>query len=295
MRDDVEAPVRCRVCASGEASPVWDEDEWKLVRCAGCDLVYVANPPDEARLKELYSFEGGFHTQLADEGDATSQVDRTAQLHLRIMAANGGVGRLLDVGCATGRFMAAAAGQGWDVHGVELNDDTASIARASGLDVTTGTLEDLPAPERPFEAVTMWDVIEHVPDPVSLLETGRRLLAPGGRLWLSTPNVDGIFPKASLRVADRVGAWPHPEPPYHLSQFSEQTIRHTLSLAGFDDVVVTHRRIPLGYTFGSPKKVLSDPKRLAYTAVFAPMALAGPLVRRGDTMVIGARPRSRTR
>jgi SAM-dependent methyltransferase len=172
---------------------------------------------------------------------------------------------------------------------VELNADTAAIARARGLEVTTGTLDRLPEEVRDFDAVTMWDVIEHVPDPVGLLRDTHARLTAGGWLWLATPNVDGIFPNASLKVADRVGRWPHPEPPYHLSQFSERTIRHALGLAGFHDVVVHHRRIPLSYTFGSPRKVLTEPKRLAYTAVFAPMALAGPWISRGDTLILAAR------
>jgi hypothetical protein len=53
---------------------------------------------------------------------------------------------------------------------------------------------------------------------------------------------------------------------------------------------VTHERIPLGYTFGSREVLLREPKRLAYTAVFAPLAIAGPRLRRGDTMVVSARP-----
>jgi 2-polyprenyl-3-methyl-5-hydroxy-6-metoxy-1,4-benzoquinol methylase len=185
--------------------------------------------------------------------------------------------------------MAAAETAGWKVHGVELNDDTAAIARARGLEVTTGTLDSLPEVWGDFDAVTMWDVIEHVPDPVGLLREVYDRLAVGGWLWLATPNVDGAFPRASLKVAHRVGRWPHPEPPYHLSQFSERTIRHALGRAGFHDVVVQHRRIPLGYTFGTSRKVLAEPKRFAYAAVFAPMALVGPWIGRGDTLILAAR------
>ncbi|MGI9577455.1 MAG: class I SAM-dependent methyltransferase [Microthrixaceae bacterium] len=281
--------IDCPLCGAETAEPVWTEDGYDLVRCATCDLLYVANPPDEEELARLYSFESGFHTQLADDSDQrSSAADRNALHHLDLIGQQQKPGRLLDVGCATGRFLHHARDRGWIVRGVELNDDTASIARGSGLKVTTGTLADMDSSET-FDAITMWDVVEHVPEPLELLRDAKKLLAPGGCLWLATPNSDGLFPTASLKVAERVGRWPHPEPPYHLCQFSEMTLRQALGRAGFNAVEVTHERIPLGYTFGSTRQLLTEPKRLAYSAVFAPLAVAGPAIGRGDTMVAAAR------
>jgi SAM-dependent methyltransferase len=208
-------PIDCPLCGAGGADTVWREGDYDLVRCGTCDLLYVGNPPGEEELARLYSFDSGFHTQLADGSDEdSSATDANAQHHLDAIARVQDPGRLLDVGCATGRFLAAAAARGWEAEGVELNDDTAAIAREAGLEVTTGTLESL-SPDQPFDAITMWDVVEHVPDPLGLLRAAHGLLAPGGRLWLATPNVDGLFPRASLLVAPRVGRWPHraPVPP----------------------------------------------------------------------------------
>ena len=283
--------VPCPVCGSGRSTPVWDEDGYQLVRCAGCDLTFLGNPPDEEALRALYSFEGEFHTQYADGSQADPSERKAYQAHLDLMEAEQAPGELLDIGCAAGHFLVEARSRGWSAHGVELNPDTSRIARERfGLDVTTGMADDPALEGRTFDAVTLWDVIEHVPDPVGLLESAHRLLSPTGRLWLATPNIDGLFPQASLKVAGRVGRWPHPEPPYHLVQFSVDTIRSTLARAGFRTIAVDHERIPISYTFGSPGTVLTDPKRLAYTAVFAPLALAGPVVHRGDTIVLSAAP-----
>jgi 2-polyprenyl-3-methyl-5-hydroxy-6-metoxy-1,4-benzoquinol methylase len=284
------AAIECPVCGAGEARPVWREGEYDLVRCPTCELVYVGNPPDDRELERLYSFESGFHTELASNSDDQNSASRENALHhLEVIARTQRPGRLLDVGCATGRFLTAAAERGWQTEGVELNGDTAEIARDAGHEVTIGTLENL-GPTEQFDTITMWDVVEHVSDPLSLLKAARERLAPDGRLWLATPNVDGLFPQASLRVAAKVGRWPHPEPPYHLSQFSERTLRHTLDRAGFARIEVTHERIPLGFTFGSRKVLLAEPRRLAYTVLFAPLAIVGPWVNRGDTMIVSARP-----
>jgi 2-polyprenyl-3-methyl-5-hydroxy-6-metoxy-1,4-benzoquinol methylase len=290
----------CSVCGASDAELIWQESGWDLVRCRTCDLVYVANPPDDEGVAALYTDDEGFHAGLTHGDEESAQIARcTAEEHLAEMAEAGGgprpgADRLLDVGCAAGHFVAAANAAGWRARGVELNDATAAVARSRGLDAFTGTLGDLIEAEGDdvrgaFDAVTLWDVVEHVPDPVGLLRQAREVLAPGGTLWVATPNVDGLFPKASLRVAPKVGRWPHPEPPLHLSQFSERTIRNALARAGFPDVVVQHGRIPLSYTFGAPRTVLREPLRLAYTAVFAPMVAVGPILRRGDTLVLQAR------
>ena len=282
--------LSCPICGAHAAEDVWQDDVWQLVRCADCSVVYLANPPNEEEFAALYSFESGFHTELLDQSAAIEDADRTAQQHLAELAKIVTGGSLLDIGCSTGRFVAAAKQAGFEAQGVELNPDTAEIARGSGLNVTTGTLADVQAEQRSFDAITMWDIVEHVPDPIGVLSRARELLSDEGWLWLTTPNIDGLFPQTSLRVANTVGKWPHPEPPYHLTQFSAQTITDALQRSGFDQVVIKHQCIPLSYSFGSAMKMLTDPRRLAYAAAFAPLAFFGPHVHRGDTLMVAAKP-----
>jgi SAM-dependent methyltransferase len=104
-------------------------------------------------------------------------------------------GRLLDVGCGTGAFMAAAAANGWEPVGVELSEDAVNLAhRKTGLRVLCGDLcvDDLVEPES-FDAVTLWGVLEHVPNAEMLLSACSRLLRPNGYLLLETPNPQGLF------------------------------------------------------------------------------------------------------
>lgn len=277
--------ISCPLCGADSTDLVWSEGGYDLVRCNACSLMFVGNPPDAEELSRIYSFESGYHRQLADDSDRASDLAReNARHHLDLIEQVQGPGHILDVGCASGSFMREAKDRGWIVSGVELNGDTADVARQHGLSVTTGTISAIHADER-FDAVTMWDLLEHVPNPLDVLREARKLLSPGGCLWVATPNVDGLFPSMSLRVADWVGVWPHPEPPHHLCQFSEKTLRQALARAGFTRVDVTHERIPFGFTFGSGKQLLTEPKRLAYTAVFAPLVILGPAVSRGDSIV----------
>jgi 2-polyprenyl-3-methyl-5-hydroxy-6-metoxy-1,4-benzoquinol methylase len=127
-------------------------------------------------------------------------------------------GRLLDVGCGSGHFLARMRTAGWQVVGVEPDPSAAQIARDRlGLPVVVGTLEALD-PAEGFDAITLSHVIEHVPDPVATLRDCWRRLRPGGRLLALTPNVNGF----GHRVFG--ATWPGLQPPFHLQVFSPSTL-----------------------------------------------------------------------
>jgi 2-polyprenyl-3-methyl-5-hydroxy-6-metoxy-1,4-benzoquinol methylase len=155
--------------------------------------------------------------------------------------------------------------------------------------VAEGTIHDAPQPAGSLDVLTMFDVIEHVPDPLGDLRKAFDLLAPGGLVVLSTPNIDGLFPRLSLPLAKKLDYWPHPEPPYHLYQFSARTLAAMLEKAGFEIAATRHFAIDLAYTFGQPATLLRSPKRLAYASLFAPMAAAGPWLGQGDWIYMTAR------
>lgn len=279
----------CTLCGGLAHEPVMEKAGYQLVRCSGCELVYVANPPSAAELERLYSFASGYHSKV--------QSRRMDRLHLREARGHQAIvdqhlepGRLLDVGCSVGAYLRVASDAGWQVVGLEFSKDTSEIARSQhGLEVVTGTLEDEPFPHGSFDLVTLWDVIEHVPDPLHTMGQVHELLRPGGTVAITTPNIDGLFPRASLPAARLLGHWPHPEPPHHLYQFSKRTIERLLAEAGFELVLLVDGRIRLSYSFGGVLGHARRPYRLPYTAIFAPLALAGPWLGLGDTMVVLAR------
>jgi len=289
-------PTECNLCGAASADLLITKDGFHVVRCKGCQLVFVSNPPDDAALSEQYSFETGYHSELAHNPQSVAQHQKEALDNLRRLHEHRRGGTLLDVGCSTGLFLHAAHQAGWAVKGVEYSADTAQMARKTyGFDVRTGALGDADFQGEKFDVITLWDVLEHVPDPKQTLRHVLARLADDGLLLIKTPNVSGWFPQLSLRLAPRLGYWRHPEPPGHLFQFSPQTLGRMLGETGFESVAVRHGRIPLTYSFGRVGSWFRSLKWALYCALFVPLALLGPYFGAGDDFVVAARkaPRSR--
>jgi len=176
------------------------------------------------------------------------------------------------------------------VEGVEYSAASAAFARSHfGLSVTDGDIHAVTAPPESFDIITMFDVIEHVPDPSRDMAAIHRLLKPGGTFVVSTPNIDGIFPRWSLKVAKALDYWPHPEPPHHLYQFSVKTLSAMLEKCGFAVEAAHHINIDLAYSFGTLSTLARMPKRAAYAMAFAPLAKLGPRLGSGDWFYLAAR------
>ena len=136
---------------------------------------------------------------------------------MRLSASPGG--RLLEIGCGSGAFLARMRSLGWNVFGIE--PDPAAVAwgqQTHKLDVTCGTWEQMRFPADFFDVITMNHVIEHVHDPVGLLTECQRILRPGGNVVLTTPNADSWGHKMFT------GDWRGLEPPRHFMIFSARNL-----------------------------------------------------------------------
>ena len=155
-------------------------------------------------------------------------VIQRASLDFRVMylpSKHGGL--LLEVGFGNGQTLLNLAARGWQVEGVDFDPVAVQNARAKGLSVHLGELVEQHYPDEHFEAVIMSHVIEHVHDPVRLLRECHRILKPGGRLVVITPNIDGWGHR-------RFGAdWRGLEPPRHLQLFTWGALYQLAGCAGF--------------------------------------------------------------
>ncbi len=135
-------------------------------------------------------------------------------------------GRLLEVGCGSGQALRVLGELGWDAEGVDFDRAAVERARARGLAVRLGSLREQGYAAESFDAVVMSHLIEHVPDPLLVLEECRRVLKPGGRLVILTPNA-GSWGHAVFQEH-----WFALEIPRHLVVFDPRNLRRLVESAG---------------------------------------------------------------
>ncbi len=233
--------VACNQCGSIDKRPYCPENGLGLVQCAQCGLVFVGQRPEADDLYTLYGaayFKNdnsgvvGYTDYLKDEPN----IRKTFVRRLRHIEQFVKPGRLLDIGCAAGFFMDEARARGWSVQGVDVSDFAVEYARQRfGYDVRRGSLLDQDYPLESYDLVTMWDVIEHVPDPKAYIHRSARLTKRGGILALATPDIDSL--PARLTGRRWVGYKLSEE---HIYYFSRRTLANMLTEAGFEIVHVRH-------------------------------------------------------
>jgi len=232
---DKRSSTRCPVCGGESAQPLGckrvETRDYTVTRCPQCQLVYITEMPTPHALEEHY--ERAWHEEHAPTRchDAATDhgIERLRfQRRLRELGRWTPPGRLLDVGCKDGAFLLLARAAGWQVAGLELSASAAATAQHHGLDVCVGTLDEAPYADGSFDVVTMWHLLEHVPQPLTLLRRVAHLLKLRGVLALETPNVEG-------RAFHRQGvAWEYLVPPEHLRFFGPHSLSLALQLTGYE-------------------------------------------------------------
>jgi 2-polyprenyl-3-methyl-5-hydroxy-6-metoxy-1,4-benzoquinol methylase len=211
-----------------------------IVQCPRCGLVYTSPRLDDHEI--IGTYEAVEDTLYLEEREGRVL---TFEHHLKPLERLTGppsARPLLDVGCYVGVFVEIAAAHGWEAWGVDPSRWAVEQAQARGLRVVQGTLETAELPEGTFDVVTMWDTIEHLPDPAGTLERARRLLKPGGLLVVHTIDIESPF-------ARLMGArWPWLME-MHLTYFSRRTLREMLARCGFEVIAdrPQGRYLRLGY------------------------------------------------
>jgi 2-polyprenyl-3-methyl-5-hydroxy-6-metoxy-1,4-benzoquinol methylase len=158
----------------------------RVVRCRACGLVY-RNPQERAReLAEIYEADAGVGDDvLRTLFENQRRSYRVQARRLTRIASAAGSG--LEVGSYVGAFLDAARERGWRFEGVDVNAGASRFARAQGLTVTVGTIDDVPATRR-FDAVAVWNCLDQLPDPRHVIRRARAMLSPGGVLAVRVPN-----------------------------------------------------------------------------------------------------------
>ena len=204
----------------------------QLKQCCTCGLVYQDPRPTVAEIGQHYPDDYEPYTNLNKElpsGLLGRAIQYGLQKRVNYITRYKAQGRLLDIGCSTGIFlmMMRRAGQ-WQVNGVEINARAAQLAKEQrGLDVFPGRLEEAAFADQSFDAVTMWDVLEHVHDPLATLTEIYRILKPGGLVLARVPNLASWDARLFQRY------WAGLDAPRHLYLFTPETLVQCIERAGF--------------------------------------------------------------
>lgn len=244
----------CPTCASDRATELAEfrRDDWRIVRCDGCDLVYLSNPPGYAALAEDFAWE---KTYLAEDRArlAARPISHRIDLATRWRHKIGrkpdavryaqwfGGGNLLDVGCAGG----SRQFPGFTLFGIEISDELARIAddnlrRQGGYCVQGPGAEAIREfSDAMFDGVILRSYLEHEENPRAVLNHVRRVLKPTGRVFVRVPN----FGSVGRRLFGR--KWVGFRYPDHVNYFTLATLRDLAAQTGFMVRLLNPVRLPL--------------------------------------------------
>lgn len=220
----------CPLCGSVRARPVWHEQGFHYVICSVCGIVF-SNVDAE-------TYEASGRNMWHDDELATSTESfyGTARelVHARFLARFPpvGRGRLLDVGCGLGFFVNRALSSGWDAYGCDTSPAWVRVARerAGHGRIALGGVTDHVLGGR-FDLITAWDVLEHIHDPLAFLRSIHAVLAPGGRLFIRTPNLTWVYPTYAIR-RHLLSAEVELGPLNHVVYYTAATLRRALESVG---------------------------------------------------------------
>jgi 2-polyprenyl-3-methyl-5-hydroxy-6-metoxy-1,4-benzoquinol methylase len=236
----MDTTEHCPVCKGTRHRLLYPVANGELVTCQFCRLTFFAPRPSIEDLAALYNtdeYRDGYKASvMADLLFAQARYQHLyhviTQYHPSLLALS--PKRLLDIGCGRGDLLQIAAQSGWEVSGIEISP--LAVQQANQLlkenRVQAGDLETLALASNAYTLITSYHVIEHLLDPVTHLAKIRQLLQPGGIVFIETPNL------ASLGAKVRGKRWSHIIPPEHINYFTPDSLRYTLSQAGFQKYIV---------------------------------------------------------
>jgi SAM-dependent methyltransferase len=227
------APSLCPLCGSAKTERWLSAPDrfhlrkqvYDLRHCDTCSVVWLNDPPPLEAMDAHYGPDYHRVITRSAEGSASRWKD-----HQRALMKYAHGGAILDIGCSSGSFLETLKGGPWNEYGIEISPSAAERARArTGAEVFVGDLFDAPFAPESFDAVTSFDVLEHLHRPREAMEKVWEWLKPDGVFYVFLPNV--LCWEARLFRS----YWYGLELPRHLFHFSPQSLRHLMASVGFKE------------------------------------------------------------
>lgn len=255
--------MSCPVCREARAAVKLVKDGTPILQCPACALAWWT-PEEGFDPKDTYDasyFEGASSDRGYDDyGRLESSLLRTFRRRLQSLPESDRQGKLLDVGAAYSFAMRAAREMGWAACGIEVSHAAVRAAQRAGeTRMAVASAEAIPFPDQSFQVATLWDVLEHIPDPTAAISDIARVLAPGGRLILTTGDVESWLARVS---GPRWHLYTLPE---HLYFFSRRSLEILLERNGFqiDQMTTEASFYTLGYLAERMRKTVLGQKQTA--------------------------------
>ena len=248
--------AHCPICTSGQGRFLFVRGPHSYAECSACGLIFQYCPPSAGESRTYY--EKNYYDSLAPIMPVL--LDARLSIYGNTLAeapAWKKTGRILDIGCGHGDFLKLAAEAGWEGWGIEPSREAAETAgKIPGLKIFCGTAEEAGFPENHFDIITLWNVVDCLPDPCAALKTIREWLRPGGLLLIRTPNAGFHFSLFRLQqglkpVLEKIG-WKKDASVFLRSNFRPGTLRRFLEENGYANVTVQNGQM----TEGDPYQVV---------------------------------------
>jgi len=237
----------CPLCDDSRSSLVYrvvvparsDAKTFELRKCQTCDIVFVNPRLSDDDLAKLYDEDFYFSTGWSYESLASWMIELIQTRRRHRVERHVRPGKLLDIGSGDGRFVHHMALHGWDATGLDFSPAAQKFANTlhSRAQFLQGSLDDYDFPPRSLDLITLWQVLEHIGEPRTLLRRCHGLMKPGGMLVASVPNIDGL---SSRLTGER---WWGLDVPRHLVHYTPSTLRSSLERAGFRVVHIRHHSL----------------------------------------------------
>lgn len=224
--------VECCVCESPNFTKLYTikrpEGTVNIVRCNKCGHIYQNPRLAVKKITDSYNKRKNFYRSIPKKANSAAfNLINNCRLKSIEKFLDMERGRILDIGCSFGAFIKTAKNTGWQAYGIEISKHMADFTkRKMQLNVFHGTLEEAKYPKGFFDVITMFDVLEHVPNPRKTIKECNKILKNNGLLVIQTPAIDSLYSKIRGKKWDYYGL-------QHLNYFSKKTMNTLLGKNNF--------------------------------------------------------------
>lgn len=255
--------VACPTCGNENSKVVFTKQKGEYAYCNNCEHIFLKNQLMDNHLLRFYE---DYPTSSLEWHDNESTFYRNIyNSGLSLVTPSHGKSTLLDIGCSSGYFMSIAEDQGFNCFGIEPNKKESSYAKSKGLKILGSTINEINKLGKKFNVITLWDVLEHIQDPIKYLISLRSLLNEDGKILLQVPTSDAL---AARIMQEKCNMFDGIE---HLTLFSEKSLNIAFQKAGYTKLslqtVITDSYAIANYLSYASNPYLDEGKKMSQFSV----------------------------